>query len=362
MLVGVANTAGGTGGAGRTVTTARGRSDVGRRGHVAPYALPVRPIRATRGSAPVVDLRNAEPHRSLTQPAAPMGDGTAGAWEGAVDYLRAVAGAAGGATATETIKSFDRRRGADQVQLEVVLTELDRGRPIAFYGWWPTQATATTTEILGVDAMEVPPPDRKGVHLVDGHAVVIVGYGLHAAFPGGGYVIVRSGWGASGWGDDGDGYMPFTYLRAYATELCTIRAAGGGPDRGPGGDGPPSGDRSAAGPPRLPAVPPRTASDADIDHQARCADPRSSLTPLFFSDDPIDLARARAICSRCTVRELCLRRALERREPCGVWGGELLVDGAVVAEKRTRGRPPKVPRPRLVVDEITGRPLVPIAV
>ena len=58
--------------------------------------------------------------------------------------------------------------------------------------------------------------------------MVIVGYGRHAAFPGGGYLIVRSGWGDDGWGDDGDGYMPFTYLRAYATELCTTVPAGDG--------------------------------------------------------------------------------------------------------------------------------------
>ena len=52
-----------------------------------------------------------------------------------------------------------------------------------------------------------------------------------------------------------------------------------------------------AGPPRLPAVPPRTALDVEIDRQARCADPRASLTHLFFSEDLIELARARAICS-----------------------------------------------------------------
>jgi WhiB family redox-sensing transcriptional regulator len=58
------------------------------------------------------------------------------------------------------------------------------------------------------------------------------------------------------------------------------------------------------------------------------------------------------------VRTLCLSRALERHEPYGVWGGELLIDGVIVAEKRGRGRPPKVPRPRVVVDEITGIPIV----
>ena len=35
-------------------------------------------------------------------------------------------------------------------------TALDAGRPVAFYGWWPTAVGwPTTTEILGVDAMEV---------------------------------------------------------------------------------------------------------------------------------------------------------------------------------------------------------------
>jgi WhiB family redox-sensing transcriptional regulator len=104
-----------------------------------------------------------------------------------------------------------------------------------------------------------------------------------------------------------------------------------------------------------------------LDHQtidrliarwARCADPRGSYTPLFFSDHPTDVARARAICERCTVRELCLSRALERREPSGVWGGECLLDGNVVAARRGRGRPPKV-SPPTIVDEVTGRPSSP---
>ncbi len=36
------------------------------------------------------------------------------------------------------------------------------------------------------------------------------------------------------------------------------------------------------------------------------------------------------------------RGALTRREPWGVWGGELFVNGKIVAQKRKRGRPPKV--------------------
>lgn len=93
--------------------------------------------------------------------------------------------------------------------------------------------------------------------------------------------------------------------------------------------------------------------DLMIAKAARCADPRSSYAPLFFSENPLDGARAKAICARCTVRELCLSRALERSEPYGVWGGEFVLDGRIVDVRRTRGRPPKVPM-ATVVDEVTG--------
>jgi WhiB family transcriptional regulator, redox-sensing transcriptional regulator len=93
--------------------------------------------------------------------------------------------------------------------------------------------------------------------------------------------------------------------------------------------------------------------DAVIAKAARCADPRSTYTPLFFSENPAEAARAKAICARCTVRGLCLARALERGEPFGVWGGEFLVDGQVVAVRRGRGRPRKIAVPT-VVDEVTG--------
>jgi Transcription factor WhiB/Papain family cysteine protease len=244
------------------------------------------------------------------------------------------------------------------LQLDRTIAALDAGWPVAFYGWWPIEAAAVTTDILGVDAMEVPPPDRKRTTLADGHAVVLIGYGRHDSFPGGGYVIVRNCW--RDWGDDGDGYMPFTFVRTYATELRAYRFPGS--RRAAGGGGPSRADRPAAGSPRLPAVVPqlgrRTTTDAHIDRHARCADQRASLTHLFFSDDVIELARARAICSMCEVRQQCLARALERREPYGIWGGEMVIDGQAVADKRGRGRPPKRPPPRLVVDEITGVPIV----
>lgn len=85
---------------------------------------------------------------------------------------------------------------------------------------------------------------------------------------------------------------------------------------------------------------------------ARCADGNGTLTPLFFSDHVLDIARAKAICARCGLRESCLRDALDREEPWGVWGGELLSMGRIVANKRPGGRPPKRPGPPVTVDEL----------
>jgi WhiB family redox-sensing transcriptional regulator len=85
---------------------------------------------------------------------------------------------------------------------------------------------------------------------------------------------------------------------------------------------------------------------------ARCADGNGTLTPLFFSDHVLDIARAKAICAKCALRATCLSDALEREEPWGVWGGELLSGGRIVANKRPGGRPPKRPRPPVVVDEL----------
>ncbi len=85
---------------------------------------------------------------------------------------------------------------------------------------------------------------------------------------------------------------------------------------------------------------------------ARCRDGHGTLTHLFFSDEVHLIARAKAICSKCPLSGLCLDSALVRAEPWGVWGGELLLNGRIVTHKRPRGRPPKHPRPELVVEEV----------
>ena len=62
---------------------------------------------------------------------------------------------------------------------------------------------------------------------------------------------------------------------------------------------------------------------------------------LFFAESPVDVERAKALCTDCPLRATCLTEALERREPWGVWGGELVLQGVVVPRKRPRGRPRK---------------------
>jgi len=62
---------------------------------------------------------------------------------------------------------------------------------------------------------------------------------------------------------------------------------------------------------------------------------------LFFAESPEDVETAKAMCRGCKARLVCLTGALERREPWGVWGGELLMRGAIVPRKRPRGRPRK---------------------
>jgi hypothetical protein len=93
----------------------------------------------------------------------------------------------------------------------------------------------------------------------------------------------------------------------------------------------------------------------------RCNDGTGSMTHLFFSDDIHDIARAKAICAKCTVSGACLAAAQARHEPWGVWGGELLDAGRIVVNKRGRGRPPKHPRPVVPVEEVPVPPgLLPV--
>lgn len=65
--------------------------------------------------------------------------------------------------------------------------------------------------------------------------------------------------------------------------------------------------------------------------------PCNSDPDLWFADDPADLERAKARCAQCPIRQQCLAAALQRAEPWGVWGGEILDRGSVIGRKRPRG-------------------------
>jgi WhiB family transcriptional regulator, redox-sensing transcriptional regulator len=69
---------------------------------------------------------------------------------------------------------------------------------------------------------------------------------------------------------------------------------------------------------------------------------RSEDPDLWFAERPDQLEQAKALCGPCPIRERCLRAALDREEPWGVWGGEILDQGTVITRKRPRGRPRKV--------------------
>ena len=68
---------------------------------------------------------------------------------------------------------------------------------------------------------------------------------------------------------------------------------------------------------------------------------RSADADLWFAERPDQLGRAQALCRGCPARQRCLAGALDRREPWGVWGGEIFERGRVIPFKRGRGRPAK---------------------
>lgn len=94
---------------------------------------------------------------------------------------------------------------------------------------------------------------------------------------------------------------------------------------------------------------PLTSGEETLDRDwwglARCRDGEGSLSQVFFSEELQDIAQAKSLCAACPVMLTCLEGAVARREPWGVWGGQLFLNGKILATKRRRGRPPKQPRP-----------------
>lgn len=97
--------------------------------------------------------------------------------------------------------------------------------------------------------------------------------------------------------------------------------------------------RGAAG--ATPTVSPGRLHDAAVEVDEEWLPCRRADPELWFAESPADVESAKALCGDCPVRSQCLDDALERREPWGVWGGELFLSGAVIPRKRPRGRPRK---------------------
>jgi WhiB family redox-sensing transcriptional regulator len=85
-----------------------------------------------------------------------------------------------------------------------------------------------------------------------------------------------------------------------------------------------------------PSLTTRDTADAEF---LPCQD--GEVADLFFSERPSDLEDAKQLCADCPLRTECLEGALRRGEPWGVWGGQILDGGRVIAVKRGRGRPRK---------------------
>lgn len=78
----------------------------------------------------------------------------------------------------------------------------------------------------------------------------------------------------------------------------------------------------------------------ESDSTLPCQDPATG--DLWFAERTGEVEQAKQLCGGCPLRAACLEGALQRGEPWGVWGGEVLLDGVVLARKRGRGRPRKL--------------------
>ena len=74
---------------------------------------------------------------------------------------------------------------------------------------------------------------------------------------------------------------------------------------------------------------------------------------LWFGERPAELEAAKRFCRPCPARLGCLAGAIERAEPWGVWGGELL-RRVIIARKRPRGRHPGKSTGRWPLDPLSS--------
>ena len=68
-------------------------------------------------------------------------------------------------------------------------------------------------------------------------------------------------------------------------------------------------------------LPPIFEESGEIDSWKELADCREADPDIFFPGTKEEEAQAKRICAGCSVADLCLKYALEAREPFGIWGG-----------------------------------------
>jgi WhiB family redox-sensing transcriptional regulator len=76
---------------------------------------------------------------------------------------------------------------------------------------------------------------------------------------------------------------------------------------------------------------------------------------LFYPEKGQSSASAKLICSRCPVKDECLRFALDRDEPFGIWGGTSEQDRRKMKGKQSRKRTGPTPRERAAAIVAAGK-------
>jgi len=122
------------------------------------------------------------------------------------------------------VKVWDNTTGMRAAELQMTLSILRSGRPVATGIWWPS--TFSTVTVDGVPLVkDYPRSANSGSSppMFDGHSIDLVGFRESNAFPGGGYFIFRNSFGPS-FGNQGYGFVSFQYVRAYANDAIAISA------------------------------------------------------------------------------------------------------------------------------------------
>ncbi len=57
---------------------------------------------------------------------------------------------------------------------------------------------------------------------------------------------------------------------------------------------------------------------------------------MFYPDDEVSAASAKAVCGSCVVQSACLEHALTLREKAGVWGGATERDRRRIIRQRRK--------------------------